>query len=78
MSISLKNIYNIIMIKFKLHDLLWQMRLKNKDLAEGTGLTETTISQLVRGDKDCKLSTINKICNYLNCKITDIIEFEKD
>lgn len=66
------------MIKFKLHDLLWQMRLKNKDLAEGTGLTENTISKLVRGDKDCKLSTIDKVCNYLECKISDIIEFEKD
>lgn len=66
------------MIKFKLHDLLWQKRLKQKDLASGASLTEDTVSKLVRGDKDCKLSTIDKICNYLDCKISDIIEFEKD
>jgi DNA-binding Xre family transcriptional regulator len=66
------------MIKFKLHDLLWQMRLTQKDLAEGAELTENTVSKLVRGDKDCKLSTIDKVCNYLQCKISDIIEFEKD
>lgn len=66
------------MIKFKLYDLLWQMRLKQKDLSKGTGLTESTVSKLVRGEEDCKLSTINKICNFLDCKLTDVIEFEKD
>jgi DNA-binding Xre family transcriptional regulator len=66
------------MIKFKLYDLLWQKRIKQKELAKGTGLTEDTVSKLVRGDKDCKLSTIDKICNYIDCKLTDVIEFEKD
>ncbi len=66
------------MIKYKLHDLLWQMRLKQKDLAKGADITESTVSKLVRGDEDCKLSTIDKVCNYLDCKITDGIEFEKD
>lgn len=68
--------YNVNMIKFKLHDLLWQRRIKNKELAEGVGLAESTVSKIVRGDKDCKLSTIDKICTFLNCKISDIIEFE--
>lgn len=66
------------MIKSKLHDLLWQMRVTQKELAEKTGLAESTVSKLVRGEEDCKLSTIDKICSYLQCKITDIIEFEKD
>ncbi len=66
------------MIKSKLYDLLWQKRLKQKDLAKGAGLTENTVSKLVQGDNDCKLSTIDKICSYLNCKLTDVIEFEKD
>lgn len=66
------------MIKFKLHDLLWQMRVTQKELSEKTGLAESTISKLVRGEEDCKLSTIDKICTYLQCKITDVIEFEKD
>lgn len=66
------------MIKSKLHDKLWQMRLTQKKLAQETNIAESTISKLVRGDEDCKLSTINKICNYLECKLTDIIDFEKD
>lgn len=78
MSRYLKYIYNIIMIKFKLHDLLWQMKISQKKLAEKTGISEATVSKLVRGEEDCKLSTINKICNFLDCKLTDVIEFEKD
>jgi putative transcriptional regulator len=78
MSMDLKKIYNVIMIKFKLYDLLWQKRLKQKDLAKGAELTENTVSKLVKGEEDCKLSTINKICNYLQCRISDVIEFEKD
>lgn len=66
------------MIKSKLHDILWRMRLSQKDLAQGTHLAESTISKLVRGDKDCRLSTIDKVCSYLQCKISDVIEFEKD
>ncbi len=66
------------MIKFKLHDLLWQIRMTQKELAKGADISESTISKLVRGDKDSKLSTIDKVCNYLQCNISDIIEFEKD
>lgn len=66
------------MIKFKLHDLLWQMQTTQKELASGTKITEATISNLVHGYTDCKLSTIDKICNYLQCNISDVIEFEKD
>jgi DNA-binding Xre family transcriptional regulator len=78
MSIDANYIYNIIMIKIKLHDLLWQMRISQKELAEGSGLAESTISKFIRGDYDCRLSTLQKICNYLQCKITDVIEFERD
>ena len=66
------------MIKSKLHDLLWQMKITQKELAKETKLAESTVSKLVRGDKDCKLSTIDKVCNYLQCKLSDVIEFEKD
>jgi DNA-binding Xre family transcriptional regulator len=66
------------MIKSKLHDLLWQMRITQKELAKGTGLAESTVSKLVHGDEDCRLSTIDKVCNYLQCKLTDVIEFKKD
>lgn len=78
MSRQQKQFYNVIMIKFKLHDLLWQMKMTQKELAEGTKLMESTISKIVRGDNDCKLSTIDKICNYLQCKMSDVVEFERD
>ena len=77
MSTGLKKFYNIIMIKLKLRDLLWQKQVTQKDLAKGIKVTEATISNLVRS-ADCKLSTIDKICNFLDCKLTDVIEFEKD
>jgi putative transcriptional regulator len=77
MSMNEKKFYNIIMIKSKLHDLLWQKKLSQKDIAKQTGLAESTISKLMHGE-DCKFSTVDKICNYLDCKLTDVIEFEKD
>lgn len=67
-----------IMIKSKLHELLWQRRITQKELAQKTKLAESTISKLAQGDCDCKLSTLDKICNILDCKISDIIEFNKD
>ena len=65
------------MIKLKLRDLLWQKQVTQKDLAKGIKVTEATISNLVRS-ADCKLSTIDKICNYLDCKPSDVIEYKKD
>ncbi len=67
------------MIKIKLHELIWQNNVKGYEVAQATNLTPATISKIVRGENvDVKLSTINKLCNYFNCNLTDILEYSKD
>lgn len=67
------------MITIKLYDLIWKNKVKGYQVAEATGLSKATISKLVQGENiDVKLSTINKLCNFFDCKLTDLIEYKKD
>ena len=67
------------MITIKLYDLIWRHKVKGYKLAEATGLSTATISKLVQGENiDVKLSTINKLCNFFNCQLTDILEYTFD
>ena len=65
------------MIIVKLHELLWQNKIKGYELAEHTGLSKATISKLVKGENiDVKLSTIDKLCSYFKCSLDEIIELK--
>ena len=41
------------------------------------GLSSTTIAKLSKNE-NISLEVLEKICNFLNCKIGDIIEFKND
>lgn len=72
-------IYNYGMIIFKLDDLIWQNRTTSKKIADETGLGTTTISRLRNGKNgNISLNTLDKLCKYFNCNISDIIEYSKD
>ncbi|MBO6273262.1 helix-turn-helix transcriptional regulator [bacterium] len=64
------------MIVFKLDDLIWERRVTAKDIAEATGLGSSTISKL-RNSKNVNINTntLDKLCKYFNCKLTDIIDY---
>ena len=67
------------MITVKLYELIWQRKVKGYEVAEATNLSKATISKLVRGENiDVKLSTINKLCNYFKCDISDLIDYKPD
>ena len=67
------------MITVKLYDLVWRHKVKGYQLAEATGLSTATVSKLMRGENiDVKLSTINKLCNFFNCSLSDILEYSAD
>ena len=67
--------YNIIMIVIKLDDLIWRNRTTAEEIAKATGLGTTTISKL-RNSKsiNVSLNTIDKLCEYFNCNISDLME----
>ena len=67
------------MIIFKLDDLIWQKKTTSKIVADETGLGATTISRLRNGKNGyVSLKTLDKLCKYFHCKITDIIEYIDD
>lgn len=58
--------------------MLARRKVKSKDLAAHVGITEANISQLKSGKvKGVRFETLAKICDYLDCKPGDILNYEK-
>lgn len=79
MSMICKKDYTFNMITSKLDDLIWQHRTKAKIVAKETGLSESTISNLKNNNTTrYDASTLNLLCKYFNCKVSDILEYIPD
>ena len=67
------------MIIIKLDDLIWQNKTTAEEISKKTGLGSSTISKL-RNSKNLNISlnTINKLCKYFNCKVSDLLEYMPD
>ena len=57
-----------IVLKEKGHNKAWLRK---------NGLTPKTVDYLIK-NQDIKISTINKLCNLLDCEPVDILTFNKD
>ena len=67
------------MIIIKLYDLVWRHKVRGYQIAEATGLSTATVSKLMKGENiDVKLSTINKLCDFFGCELSDIIEYQRE
>ncbi len=67
------------MISCNLDDLIWRHRTTAKDIFLKTGISENTLSRLRNNDTvryDAK--TLDLLCKYFNCKISDLLEFTPD
>ena len=67
------------MIICKLDDLMWQHRVTAKVISLNTGISRNTISRWKNNKTtgyDAK--TLDSLCKYFNCKISDILEFTPD
>ncbi len=66
-------------IVVKLDVVLADRKVKSKDLANHIGITEANLSLLKSGKvKGVRFSTVEAICDYLNCQPGDILKFVKD
>ena len=67
------------MIIIKLDDLIWHNKTTAEEISKQTGLGSSTISKL-RNSKNLNISlnTINKLCKYFNCKVSDLLEYMPD
>ncbi|EKT58583.1 helix-turn-helix domain-containing protein [Providencia sneebia] len=56
--------------------LMAEKKIKSKDLALELGITEANLSLLKNGKiKGIKFSTLEKLCEVLNCQPGDIIKY---
>ena len=63
-------------IRIRLDVMLAERQIKGKDLAQYVGITEQNLSLLRTGKvKGLRFSTLEKICELLECQPGDIIEY---
>ena len=66
------------MITIKLRELLWQRNVSGVELHKATGISQAKISEIIRGKRtNITLDTVEKICLFLDCKISDLLEITK-
>jgi putative transcriptional regulator len=59
--------------------MLAKRKKRSKDLAAHVGITEQNISLLKSGKvKGVRFSTLEKICEFLECQPADLLEFKAD
>ncbi|MBL0846460.1 MULTISPECIES: helix-turn-helix transcriptional regulator [Mammaliicoccus] len=67
------------MIKIKLDEILKQRNVSLTELAQSVDITIANLSILKTGKaKAVRFSTLEAICEYLDCQPGDIIIYEKD
>ena len=58
--------------------MLAKKKMRSKDLAEAIGITEQNLSILKTGKaKALRFSTLQAICQALDCQPGDLLEFQK-
>lgn len=58
--------------------MLAKRKMRSKELAEAIGITEANLSLLKSGKvKGVRFSTLEKICETLDCQPGDLLEFRK-
>lgn len=67
------------MIEIHIDVMLAKRKMSVTELTEKVGLTMANVSLLKNGKvKAIKLSTLNKICEVLDCQPADILEYKRD
>jgi putative transcriptional regulator len=65
-------------IVVRLDVMLARRKVRSKTLAQAVGITEANLSLLKSGKvKGLRFSTLEAICDYLDCQPGDILEFER-
>lgn len=67
------------MVKMRLHILLAEHELNQKDLSKATGIRQGTISSYASNTfKHIVRKHIDILCTYFNIEVSDLIQFKKD
>ena len=67
------------MIIVNLDVMMAKRKISSQELAEKIGITQANLSILKTGKgKAIRFSTLEKICEILDCKPGDILDYEKE
>lgn len=67
------------MVEMRLHMLLAEKRMTQKELSDITGIRQPTISAYCNETyKHIVKEHIDILCNYFECELTDLIRYKKD
>jgi len=59
--------------------MLAKRKMRLNELSERVGITQSNLSILKQGKaKAIKLSTLNTLCDVLDCQPCDILEYKRD
>jgi len=65
-------------VHIRLSEILTERKMTQKELAEGVGLSENTISKIANGSpRQVRLENLRAICLFLNVEIGDLVVFER-
>ena len=65
------------MIKNNLSRVLGERLLKISDIHEATGISRSTLTEIYyRRNENVKLETLQKICDYLQIPLSELIEYD--
>lgn len=66
------------MIIINVDVMLAKRKIRSKELAEAIGITEQNLSILKTGKaKAIRFSTLDAICDYLQCQPGDVLEYRE-
>lgn len=66
------------MVNNKFSGLLGSKLLKITKVAQETGISRTTLTNLYyKRTQQISFEVLDKLCQYLECEVQDIIEYEK-
>lgn len=67
------------MIILRLDRIMVEHRMSLQDLAEQVGITQANLSKIKNNKVNAiRFSTLNKICEVLDCQPGDLLEYEPD
>jgi putative transcriptional regulator len=61
----------------RLRHILVERNMEPVDLRRATGLARNTMTS-INADRSVSLDTIATICEYLGCRIEDVVEFTEE
>ena len=65
-----------MIVYYKFYDYIKRRKIKIKDIINHTGISSATLANLGT-NKSVTTDTIGKLCRYLKCQPSDIMEFEE-